>query len=106
MMFFGNTVTYLHGVSGNEDRNVMAPYLLHWQIIREVKKMGYDSYDFWGIAPPQAGEDHPWAGITRFKKGFGGRAISYMGAFDLVFNPLWYGAYKIAKIIRGIAKRF
>ena len=71
----------------------MAPYLLQWEQIKEAKKRGCIEYDFWGI------DDKKWPGVTRFKKGFGGQEITYPGAFDLIFQPIWYRLYKIAKRI-------
>ena len=95
--FFGSKATYLHGASLYQYREVMAPHLLQWQAILEAKKQGCTSYDFWGIAPKDS-SDHPWAGITRFKKGFGGKEIHYIGAHDLVFQPIWYKLYNLAKL--------
>lgn len=91
--YFGDTVTYIHGASSNENRNLMAPYFLHWEIIREAKKLGYKYYDFWGI------DEKKWPGVTRFKKGFGGFEISYPGTFDLPINKLWYKIYNLTKKI-------
>ena len=110
MMFFGDTVTYLHGASSDEHRNVMAPHLLHWQIIREAKRLGYEYYDFWGI------DEQRWPGITRFKKGFAneaspdrspdasigtsvgsGHIIEFPGTFDLPIQKNWYKIYRLAK---------
>jgi lipid II:glycine glycyltransferase (peptidoglycan interpeptide bridge formation enzyme) len=91
IMFFDDTVTYLHGASSSEHRNVMAPHLLHWSIISEAKRLGFKYYDFWGI------DEAKWPGITRFKKSFGGFEISYLGTFDLPVNKLWYKIYYLAK---------
>lgn len=93
IMFFGETVTYLHGASSDEDRNVMAPYLLHWQIVKEAKRLDYKFYDFWGI------DEVKWPGVTRFKKGFSGIEVAYLGTFDLPINKLWYKIYRLAKKI-------
>ncbi len=93
IMFFGDTATYLHGASSDEHRNVMAPHLLHWQIIQEAKRLGFKYYDFWGI------DEQKWPGITRFKKGFGGFEISYLGTFDLPINKTWYKIYNLARKI-------
>lgn len=89
--FFGKRATYLHGASSLEQKNLMAPYLLHWEIARYAKKNGFEEYDFWGIS------EKKYPGVTRFKLGFGGKKIKYPGAFDLIFDKFWYLAYSIAR---------
>jgi lipid II:glycine glycyltransferase (peptidoglycan interpeptide bridge formation enzyme) len=84
---------YLHGASDYEYRNLMAPHLLQWEQIKEAKKRGCLEYDFWGI------DEKKWPGITRFKKSFAGREVEYPRAYDLIFQPIWYKVYKIAKAI-------
>jgi lipid II:glycine glycyltransferase (peptidoglycan interpeptide bridge formation enzyme) len=93
VVFWEKTVIYLHGASDYEHRNLMAPHLLQWEQIQEAKKHGCLEYDFWGI------DENKWPGVTRFKKGFGGKEIEYPGAYDLVFQPTWYSIYKIARKI-------
>jgi len=93
VVFYDKQAIYLHGASDYEYRNLMAPYLLQWEQIKEAKKRGCLEYDFWGI------DERKWPGVTRFKKGFGGREVEYPGAFDLVFQPIWYKIYKIARKI-------
>ena len=97
MIDHGNVRTYLHGASSNAHRNFMAPYLLHWELIKEAKQKGLQKYDWWGIAPEGAGAEHAWAGVTRFKKGFGGENFSYVGTFDLVFK---HGGYQLYQFFR------
>lgn len=96
MIFFGDTATYLHGASGDERRELMAPHLLQWRQIQEAKRRGCGIYDFGGVAPAGL-DDHPWAGITRFKQGFGGYRLSYLGAYDLILDQVWYTIYKMAQ---------
>ena len=103
VMDFGNTRTYLHGASSDAHRNVMAPFLLHMKLIEEACALGKDAYDWWGVAPEGALEDHPWAGISRFKLGWGGERVDYPGTYDLVMDPLRYGAYEILRKIRRLA---
>ncbi|MDD5341410.1 MAG: peptidoglycan bridge formation glycyltransferase FemA/FemB family protein [Patescibacteria group bacterium] len=91
---YGDTVTYLHGGSSSEDKNIMAPHLLQWEIIKMAKAEGYKYYDFWGI------DEKKWPGVTRFKTGFGGFEIQYAGGFDLPINKLWYLGYKILKKLK------
>jgi len=94
--FFGNTATYYYGASSNEHRNVMAPYLLHWQAIRDAKDKGYNFYDFFGIAPENA-VNHPWGGVTDFKKKFGGTEISYQLPQEFIFKKTLYLLYHTYK---------
>lgn len=100
VIFFGDTVTYVHGASANKYRNVMAPHLLQWRQIQKAKELSFKYYDFWGVAPDKATDNHPWMGITRFKKSFGGQGIAYVGAYDLILDMMWYKLYKLAQRIR------
>jgi lipid II:glycine glycyltransferase (peptidoglycan interpeptide bridge formation enzyme) len=100
MVDFHGTRTYLHGASGNRHREVMAPFLLHWALMTEAKHRGMRAYDWWGVAPEEADETHPWAGITRFKLGFGGRRVDYSGTFDLTCRPLTYRLYEFLRKLR------
>jgi len=108
----GETFTYLHGASGSEHRNVMAPYLLQWEGMKFAKEFGCTQYDFWGIAPPREKSESGsvscshnlcWdntdtlAGVTRFKAGFGGMPVSYPQAVDIIFSQVRYRLYSLAK---------
>ncbi len=88
----GKTATYLHGTSSNKERNRMPTFLVHWEAIKVMQSMGLKWYDFHGVAPTD-NKEHPWAGITRFKMGFGAERIEYMGAQDLPLKKLTYLAY-------------
>ncbi|MBU1037084.1 aminoacyltransferase, partial [Patescibacteria group bacterium] len=101
--YFGDTATYLHGASSYKHRSLMAPLLLQWQVIKNTKTSGYHYYDLHGIAPTRD-PHHPWAGITRFKKGFGGQEFSYPGTFDFIFQPFWYKMYKIFRKVNLLFK--
>jgi lipid II:glycine glycyltransferase (peptidoglycan interpeptide bridge formation enzyme) len=92
--FWGDKVTYLHGASDNEFRQLMAPYFLQWEMIRRAKAAGYKYYDFFGI------DEKKWPGVTRFKLGFGGRRVDYPGTFDAVFRPSLYQLYDFLRRIR------
>jgi len=89
--FFGQRVTYLHGASDYQFRNLMAPHFLHWQVILKAKELGLKEYDFWGI------DSEKWPGLTRFKKGFGGKEVVYPGSFDFVFSSFWYKIYQLTR---------
>jgi lipid II:glycine glycyltransferase (peptidoglycan interpeptide bridge formation enzyme) len=107
VLYFGDLAVYLHGASSNKHRNVMAPYLLQWRQILDAKNAGCQKYDFWGIARSQKSlksiksKVNDWSGITRFKKGFGGKEKNYIGAYDLIFRRREYELYKFVKKIKN-----
>jgi peptidoglycan pentaglycine glycine transferase (the first glycine) len=96
--FFGDTAVYLHGASSNENREVMAPYLLQWEMIRKAKALGLKYYDFSGI------DEKKWPGVTRFKRGFTGQETNYPGTFDVIFNKTKYGLYQFLRKLRRLIK--
>jgi lipid II:glycine glycyltransferase (peptidoglycan interpeptide bridge formation enzyme) len=65
VVYFGSRATYFYGGSRDVHRHVMAPYLLHFEIMRKAKALGHEWYDLWGIAPPNE-PDHPWQNFTAF----------------------------------------
>lgn len=103
VVHFGDTATYVHGASSNAQRNVMAPHLLQWRQILDAKQTWKSWYDFYGIQTPQRSRASKhgasWAGITRFKLGFGGQTISYLDAYEL---PIRKGWYRLVKVLQRI----
>lgn len=85
------TATYLHGASVREHKEVMASYLLHWRAAEEAKQRGFSFYDFWGV------DEKRWPGVTRFKLGFGGERVVYPPTIDIIYRPVWYKVYRLAK---------
>jgi lipid II:glycine glycyltransferase (peptidoglycan interpeptide bridge formation enzyme) len=85
-------------------------YLLQWEGIRLGKKLGYTHYDFFGIAPACKGErgeyvydeKHQYAGVTRFKLGFGGEVVEHPGTFDLILQPMKYKVYQLFRTLRRL----
>ncbi|MBI4160179.1 peptidoglycan bridge formation glycyltransferase FemA/FemB family protein [Candidatus Wolfebacteria bacterium] len=104
VVFYGNAAFYHQGASLNTFKKIPAPYLLQWEIIREAKRRGMEIYNFWGIAPDDK-PAHPWAGLSLFKKGFGGSAEELLPAQDLVLSKRYwftYGIERLRKIKRGL----
>lgn len=86
ILFFGNQAIYHHGASIHSETPVSA--FVQWEAIKEAKKRGMKVYNFWGIAPVN-NPNHPWRGITLFKKGFGGREVTYLHAQDIPVSPMY-----------------
>jgi lipid II:glycine glycyltransferase (peptidoglycan interpeptide bridge formation enzyme) len=100
---FAREAIYLYGASGDAERNRMPNHALHWAAIRWAKERGCTRYDLWGI-PPTTNEANDASelpsSLYQFKQGFGGRVVEYSGAWDVIFNPLLYRVYRLARRAR------
>ncbi|PIS29730.1 hypothetical protein COT42_04520 [Candidatus Saganbacteria bacterium CG08_land_8_20_14_0_20_45_16] len=90
---FGKKLWYMYGASSIAHRNVMPNHLLHWEIIKWAKAKGIVTYDLWGIpVNPRVG--HPLFGVYRFKKGFNGQVVKYIGAYNFPYSLLFYNVFE------------
>jgi len=99
IVYWQNGGFYHHGASLRKYSKVPASYLIQWEAIKEAKKRECDFYSFWGIAPEDR-PNHPWKGLTLFKKGFGGKKEEYVKTKDYVLS--W--RYKINWIVETLRK--
>lgn len=97
---FNDVMYYVYGGSSLEHKNVMAPNLLMWEVIQFGKKNGFSTFDMWGSSPPDYDRNNPWGGFTRFKEGYGGQFVEFVGSYDFVLNRLLYQLYSLAYSIR------
>ena len=89
----GERSFYLFSGSVREERGEpkrYASYALQWAMMRHARDRGLRVHDLWGIAPEDAGPEHPWYGVGLFKKGFGGRAVRWSGTWDVVADRTLY----------------
>jgi lipid II:glycine glycyltransferase (peptidoglycan interpeptide bridge formation enzyme) len=93
---FGPRATYFYGGSLDLRRHVMAPYLLHFDIMCQAKQAGHEWYDLWGVAP-EADEKHAWAGISVLKRRFGGREVRLVPTLDYVYDRSAYMRYQASE---------
>lgn len=96
---YDGVASYLYGASGNEHRNVMGPYAMHWAAIHWAIKKKASAYDLLAIRP-RGTKPHPYDGITRFKQQFGGDEKHYLGSWDYAFDSLGYNLFKLAEKLR------
>ncbi|GAA5504887.1 lipid II:glycine glycyltransferase FemX [Novipirellula caenicola] len=96
ILFAGDTATYKYGGTQLSHRNVMAPYLLHFEVMLHAKALGYRWYDFYGVSPIDAVDDE-WADFSSFKRKFGGHELSFIPSLDFVFDRDAYQEYRSRK---------
>jgi peptidoglycan pentaglycine glycine transferase (the first glycine) len=104
----GNRSFYLFSGSRREERGEpkrYASYALQWAMMRLARDRGVRVHDLWGVAPAGAGPEHPWHGVGLFKKGFGGREVTWAGSWDLVVDPTLYRLRATLGIARGWLRR-
>src|SRR5690606_18383078 len=127
----GTTAVYLWGASSDRERNRMPNHALQWAGMQWARARGARWYDLWGI-PDDLGKlatamngdgrgvpsddlpvqldalpGHDLWGVYRFKQGFGGRVIRYVGAWDMPVDPLGARVYALgleAKQMRASLK--
>lgn len=103
---YKNRLYYVYGGSSNQYRNLMASNLLMWETIRFGKFNKAKIFDLWGSLPPNYSLNHPWAGFTRFKQGYGGRFVQLIGSYDLIINPFLYNLYSFVYPFRKFFLKF
>lgn len=95
---------YHHGASTQAHKKVPASYLIQWHAIQEAKRRGCQLYNFYGVVP-ESEVNHPWAGLSLFKRGFGGFEEAYVHAQDFVLSPSYWitwGIETIRRLKRGL----
>lgn len=101
LLRYKNFLYYAYGGSDPKYREMMASNLLHWEAIKLGKRLGCKIYDLWGSYKDKPEESDPWWGIYRFKKGFGGKEITFPPTVDVPLSPL-YPLYLLADSLRWL----
>lgn len=105
---FGNRAWYFYGASVSSTRTYNAGYGAQWAAILWARERGCTEYDLWGIPDEDSAilesqfhsrTDGLW-GVYGFKRGWGGRITRSVGAWDYVYNPIAYAAFRAAYSIR------
>jgi lipid II:glycine glycyltransferase (peptidoglycan interpeptide bridge formation enzyme) len=102
---FGGTAWYFYGASTAVGREAMPNHALQWAALRWAKGSGCTRYDWWG-APDTLAESDPMWGVYRFKLGFGGEFVPWIGAWDFPVHRALYWLYTVAMPrFLGLARR-
>jgi lipid II:glycine glycyltransferase (peptidoglycan interpeptide bridge formation enzyme) len=107
----GSMAYYMYGASSDLERNRMPTYLIQWEAMKWARQNGCSHYDLWGIpdleeeqleAEFSRRESHQglW-GVYRFKRGFGGKSVRSVGAWDRIYQKQLYRIFEIYQKLRG-----
>ena len=97
---FNGTIYYPYGASTREHKELMAPNLVMWETIKLGKKLNCELLDMWGALGPKPNKKDSWYGFHKFKQGYGGDLVEFLGTYDLVINKQLYPLYKMADSLR------
>lgn len=104
VIFYGLEAAYHYGAGTDEGRKYPGAYLIQWEAIREAKKRGMQRYNLWGVAP-EDDASHRFAGLSIFKRGFGGQDVIYLPAQDIIIDPVRYAFFAGFELIRKHLRR-
>lgn len=106
----GAEAEYFEAASTALNRKLPGAYALQWQVMRDLKALGVERYNLWGIAPLKNSSgrgqhatpdpQHRYAGVTTFKTGFGGEIVEYVPAQDIVIKHIRYGINWLIEVVR------
>ena len=92
-----DTCYLLHNGTDRDFYKLGANVIMQVQIVLDAHDLGKKYVDFYGIAPEDAGPDHPWAGFSKFKMAFGGARRHYLGTWEKPIKKLRYGLYEAGR---------
>ena len=71
-------------------KRLNAKHLLIWKIIQKYSELGYEKFNFGGIANPNL-KENKYSGLNEFKLSFNSNIYEYIGDFELITNkPLYF----------------
>ncbi len=95
---YDGVMHYVYAGSSNEFRKIAPPYFVIWSAILEAKRRGWHTLNFGGITDSVKGTH--LAGVTGFKKRFGGYEVTHRNPVDLVYKPLHYTLFRLYKAVK------
>lgn len=103
VIFYNREAVYHYGVSTEDNARLPGAYATQWAAVIEAKRRGCSSYNFWGVAP-EGNSTHRFAGVSLFKRGFGGKEVAYLPAHDIAISFAYWIPW-VLEIIRKKLRR-
>jgi lipid II:glycine glycyltransferase (peptidoglycan interpeptide bridge formation enzyme) len=97
-LVFEDTTTryYAHAAAPTSARKLQPGVYLLGHIIFDAKAQGKHFLDYCGVAPPNA-QGHKLAGVSMFKRNFGGREVQYSGTWEIPIKKTRYRALRLVR---------
>jgi len=80
---------YLFAGSFDKARQYSANSPLLTYLIHSAHSQDFKKFDLFGISPIED-VNHRWAGLSKFKRSFGGQEVKYCGTYEKPIKPLKY----------------
>lgn len=94
-MIFGGKAYYKEGGSSGAKRNLMAPYLLQYEVMRWARDRGAKEYDLIAVPPKdQLNPEHNMYGLYQFKSGFNQEITQFVGCWELPLRASVYARWQ------------
>lgn len=71
-------------------------YATLWSAILEAKKRGCKEFNFWGVCEANQ-KSHPWYGLSKFKRGFGGEERRFIHVHDFPLTSKYWVNWAVEK---------
>lgn len=99
--FESKTRYYMYAGSYDEARKYSANAPLVVFLMKDAHDHGMKYFDLFGVSP-KSEENHRWAGISKFKRLFGGHEVAYMGTWE---KPIKLSRYKVMNFARKFSSK-
>ncbi len=85
----GHKLWYMYSGAAPHGQKLKPNYALQWEVMRRVKQQGITYYDMVSAPKKEDREDkdNPGYGVYKFKMGFGGEVVDFLGCMDLPVKP-------------------
>jgi len=108
IFILGEKAWYVYGGSVRDDEKITSSYLLQFEIMKYLKKIGIARYDFGGVPCEKdpIGQKN-MAGLRVFKSRFGGDYTEFAGSFDIPTKKFYYRVWlKTERFVKKYYKLF
>ncbi|NOY35528.1 MAG: peptidoglycan bridge formation glycyltransferase FemA/FemB family protein [bacterium] len=108
VFIFQEKAWYAYGGSARNDDKITASYLLQFEIMKRLKRLGVGRYDLGGTpCEKDALGQKNMAGLKIFKSRFGGEYKEFAGSFDMPVKKFYYEVWlKLEPFVKKYRKLF